>query len=487
MNMKKTTLLAVLTLAAATTFAQMQQDPDHYVEYSDWSQLKQHKIPEWFKDAKFGIYAHLGPYCVPAFGNEWYVSQMYKNTNAHEHHVETYGELDKFGYKDFIPMFKAEKFDAAEWAELFKNSGAKFAGTVTIHHDGFAMWDSEINPWNAMDMGPQQDIYGDLAREIKKRDMKLVATFHHGINHTSYYQDEAKPNDLNDPEAKYLYGRIGEKEANERWFEQIKEVIDAYQPDQIWFDFDIRAIDDPMKNKFATYYYSKEKEWEKELIITRKNELFPAGVGVLDVERGSIDRMHDNLWQTDDAIAVNSWCWVENLKLKTPKELIHQLVDIVSKNGVLLLNACPKADGTIPEDQQEIFLEIGKFLEINGEAIYSTRPFKIHGAGKNLYYGGRGLASTSSGMDTYVEFDSGDIRYTESKDGRFIYVFAMGWPEDGLMLGEFKKMWGIKNVELLGSDSKIEWEQTADGLSIKCDGVEKPENMCAYAWKISVR
>lgn len=488
----KKILLAALCLGslAAPSFAQIQQDKNHYVEYSDWSELKKHKIPEWFEDAKFGIYAHLGPYCVPAYGNEWYASSMYKQTGINRHHVNTYGPLDKFGYKDFIPMFKAEKFDAKEWAKLFADAGAKFAGIVTIHHDGFAMWDSEVNPWNAADKGPKRDIYGQMVSELRKKDMKILATFHHGINHVSYFQDEVKPNDLNDPSAKYLYGRIPKEEGDRRWFEQIKEVIDNYEPDQIWFDFDIRVIDDKWKNRFVSYYYGKEKEWNRELIITRKFELFPQGVGVFDVERGGRDRIYEDLWQTDDAISVNSWCWVENLRLKPASELVHELIDIVSKNGVLLLDACPKADGTIPEDQQNLFREIGHFLDVNGEAIYATRPFRIHGEGDNLHDTGRGKANDSAGKSEATIFGSEDIRYTRSKDGKAIYAFALGWPENGLTLNSFgPEIYGnnIKSISLLGSKSKIKWNIDNEKLQIDTKDTKIPSHQYAYVWKVSLK
>lgn len=490
--MKKIILLFFLCSFICSGNSQEQKDKNKYVGSSDWSELKTHKIPEWFKDAKFGIYAHLGVYCVPAYGNEWYPSQLYKYekdgslTGITKYHIKKYGDLKKFGYKDFIPMFKAEKFNAAQWAQLFKDAGAKFAGIVTEHHDGFAMWDSKVNPWNAAQMGPKQNLYGEIAKEIRKRDMKLLATFHHGITYTSYYNKKNHEADLDDPKAKYLYGRIPKDEGDRRWFEQIKEVIDKYKPDQIWFDFDIRGVDDKVKYQFAKYYYSKEKEWGRDLIITRKYDLLPAGVGVLDVERGGRDKIYKDLWQTDDAVAVNSWCWVNDLKLKTSTELIHELIDIVSKNGVLLLNACPKADGTIPEDQQKILHKIGDFLKINGEAIYSTRPFWIHGEGTNLYDTGRGLHNPKEA----TVFTSDDIRYTKSKDGKNIYVFALGFPKHDIVLKSFSdliKSKSIKNIKLLGSKSKIKWNTDNGLLKINTGGCSFPKDQSAYVWKVALK
>ncbi len=458
----------------------------------NWESLSKHEIPEWFKDAKFGLYATLGPYCVPAYVGEWYPYAMYANDQRYDwtraiykHHLKTYGE--DFGYKDFIPMFKAEKFDADEWADLFKKAGARFAGPVMEHHDGFSMWDSKVNRWNTVDMGPKRNIGGELVTAVRNRGMKVLTTFHHSHNIQGYFKKDSL-RDTGDPEYGDLYGYYKDSiRAHEVWFKKLKEVIDMYRPDQIWFDFGLADIPDDYKIKFAQYYYNKESEWHKDVIITRKGKHLPEGVGVLDVERGKIDSLHVDLWQTDDSVSPKAWSWVEDLPLKTDRELIHELIDIVSKNGVLLLNVCPKSDGTIPDDQKTLLYSIGNFLNKNGEAVYNTRPWLIHGEGPNLLDRGRGM---NDYIQEQVQFDSKDIRFTRSKNGKNIYIFSLGWPEERIDIKAMGKdseylASSIKSVQALGSAHQVVWQQSADYLSIVSNKADE-DNSRAYVWKVSL-
>ena len=229
-----------------------------------WESLTTHEIPEWFQDAKFGIYAHLGVYCVPAYGTEWYPRKMYQKDDAvYKHHVATYGDPSEFGYKDFVPQFTLDKFDAAEWAELYHQAGAKFAGPVAEHHDGFSMWASKISRWNIGNMGLKRDLAGELVAEIRKRDMKVITSFHHAFNIQGYYTP-GDGWDTADPEFGDLYGYPLMEDrtlARNRWLLKLKEVIDAYNPDQIWFDFGLAKIPDEYKQRFAAYYYNHEEVW----------------------------------------------------------------------------------------------------------------------------------------------------------------------------------------------------------------------------------
>jgi len=403
---------------------------------ADWQSLAKHEIPEWFRDAKLGIYAHWGVYSVPAFGSEWYPRNMYREgSGPFQHHVEKYGGPAKFGYKDFIPQFTAEKFDAEAWAEVYARAGAKFAGPVAEHHDGFSMWASKVNRWNVAGMGPQRDITGELVKALRKRDIKIITSFHHAFNFQGYYTP-GDGWDTADPKYADLYGQFQDQTlALDRWLIKLKEVIDAYQPDQIWFDFGLQKIPDDYKQRMAAYYYNQESKWGKPVIITRKGTHLPEGVGVLDIERGKMSGMAEELWQTDDSVATNSWCHVEGLKLKPTEELVHELVDIVSKNGVLLLNVAPKADGAIPDDQREQLTAMGDWLKVNGEAIYATRPWKFHGEGPHLFDRGRGLGKIAQEQ---IRFVAEDIRYTQSKCGKMLYAIALGPPKDTLTLTAVK-------------------------------------------------
>jgi len=329
-------------------------------EYSaDWDSRKKHEpAPEWFRDAKFGIYFHWGVYSVPAFGSEWYPRNMHiKKRPEYKHHLETYGDPTEFGYADFVPKFKAEKFDADQWAALFERAGARFAGPVAEHHDGFAMWDSDQTPWNAADMGPRRDVTGELARAVRKRGMKLVATFHHARNSlwqkdgkwTGHYQyvKQDFPSLLDDPKEAILYGYMPREKFVEMWRGKLFEVIDHYQPDLIWFDSWLNEIPERARQEFCAYYLNRANEWGKDVVITRKQDDLPIEFTVLDLEKGRMNKLTENVWLTDDAISLGSWCYTEDLRIKPLRQVLHVLIDIVSKNGVLLLNVCPKADGTI--------------------------------------------------------------------------------------------------------------------------------------------
>jgi alpha-L-fucosidase len=467
-------LAVILVCCVSLSCAGAAAQPDK----ADWAVLQKHAVPEWFKDAKFGIYAHWGVYSVPAFGSEWYPRNMYiENHRVHEHHVETYGGPAAFGYKDFVPLFKAERFDAEEWADLYQRAGARFAGPVAEHHDGFSMWESDVNRWNSADMGPERDVTGELVEALRKRGVKIVTSFHHAFNIQGYYTSR-EGWDTADPGYGDLYGKFEDpNDAHDRWFEKIREVIDAYQPDQIWFDFGLARIPERYKRRMADYYYGKEAEWGKDVIITRKGDHLPDGVGVLDIERGKMARPADRLWQTDDSVAVNSWCWVEDLDLKPAVELVHELIDIVSKNGVLLLNVCPRADGTIPEEQRSLLLEIGAWLGVNGEGIYGTRPWLVHGDGPMLFDMGRGFHRVQ------IAFGGRDIRYT--RKGGVLYAIALGWPEGELCL-ESVKVDGAGPgavVALLGSGEKVRYEVDESGrMTITVPELGAEQRPCRYAF-----
>jgi alpha-L-fucosidase len=467
---KKRILLAVLHLS--TVFAAAVTPP------SDWSTLQKHPVPEWFADSKFGIYAHLGVYCVPAFDNEWYPRNMYDPKHiVNKHHVETYGPLSEFGYKDFIPMFTLANFDAEEWAELYKQAGAKFAGPVAEHHDGFSMWASKVNRWNAKELGPRRDVVGELVGAIRKRDLKVITSFHHAFNLQDFIP-AVEGTDSADPKYEDFYGKFKSPDAAyERWFIKLKEVIDAWQPDQIWFDFCLGKVPDKYKYRFAAYYYGKEKEWNKEVIITRKNEDLPEGVGVLDIERGRMKDGSDALWQTDDSTAYNSWCWVEGLKVKPAEELIHELIDIVSKNGILLLNICPQADGTICDEQKRLLLDIGQWLRVNGPAIYATRPWQVYGEGPTRMEKGGSFLAT-------VHYTPQDIRYTQSKDGKTIYAICLGRPAGDITLRSLAVQQSDSgNVSLLGSSANVSFTVNPDQtLTLHTSKLAEDKFVCKHAY-----
>jgi alpha-L-fucosidase len=465
---------------------------------ASWESLSEHEVPKWLLDAKFGIYAHWGIYSVPAYGNEWYAKRMYVlGEDIHRHHVETWGEPEEFGYKEFIPLFQAEHYNPNEWADIIAESGARFAGFALVHHDGFCLWDSRHTRWNSMDMGPRRDLYGELVNSLRKKpEMKIIATFHH-IRTFNWYLpfnmkfyeplDEelrkkyiTKNWDIFDPEFADLYwneeaGRKAEDFIVE-WNSKVREVIDNYQPDVIWFDGGQFQEGDNVKlvTELLSYYYNKEREWKKSVEVLNKLPTsmqfnFPEDIGMLTFEEGrDREAVVSNPWIDDMKISDRSWGYVEGQKYKDPNVIIDGLIDRVSRGGGLLLSLCPKADGTINDEQKHILREMGKWLRINGEAIYGTRPWKIHAEGDEDKIRVNGIQHPKWQFDNC---NSEDIRFT--RKGNSLYAIILGWPEDNKVaiqsLGNNTKIStrGIRKIQLVGSEEKIQWDRNDDELLVE--------------------
>ena len=461
-----------------------------------WESLGNFKVPAWYRDAKFGIFIHWGIYSVPAFANEWYSRCMYiEGDRAFEHHVETYGPQSKFGYKDFIPMFKAEKFSADAWAELFQKAGAKYVVPVAEHHDGFQMYASEISHWNAAEMGPCRNVLGELKEAVEKRGMTLGASTHrveHWFfmgNGRKFDSDVKEPMERGDfywpamPEPENHHDLFSEPTPTEEflqdWLVRCCEIVDKYRPKLVYFDWWIQhhAVK-PYLKKFAAYYYNRAAEWGVEVAITYKHEAFMFGAAVPDVERGQFAEIKPFFWQTDTAIARNSWCYTEGNYFKPAKGLICDLVDIVSKNGTLLLNVGPKADGSISEQDTAVLTEIGDWMAVNSEAIYGTKVWRKYGEGPTKVKEGQ----FTDGVEKV--FTSEDIRFTVR--GENLYCTVLSWPEDGHVvikslghsadanLPEFHGI--VKDVDVLGCDEKPVWSREKGGLHVTMPGIrtDKP-------------
>jgi alpha-L-fucosidase len=433
----------------------------------DWESLKKHNaVPDWFRDAKFGIYFHWGVYTVPAFGTEWYPREMHlKDKPEYKHHIEKYGDPSEFGYHDFVPMFKAEKFDAEKWADLFERAGARFVGPVAEHHDGFSMWASRVNPWNAKEMGPKRDILGELAGAFGKRGIRLVTTFHHARSRKWYPRVEGWPTTSEDAKLRILYGNIPEDEFKELWRKKLYEVIDVYRPDLIWFDSGFEAMGEEYINNFLAYYLNRAQEWGKEVVIACKELDLPREIAIEDFEKGRMNKITDYVWLTDDTISFRSWSYVEGMKIKSTRYVLGVLIDIVSKNGCLLLNISPKSDGTIPKDQQDVLLGIGAWLDKFGESIYGTRCFVVFGEGPTR------LKSGGEYARELLTYTSKDIRFTTKGD--VVYAIQLGWPganRETLLKSFSKEMrkdsLAIKSVKMLESEEEIIWSLSEEGLMV---------------------
>ncbi len=461
-----------------------------------WESLVKHQPPEWFDDAKFGIYVHWGLYSVPAYETEWYARHMYvEQSNVFQYHKEHFGDQAEFGFKDFIPMFKAENFNADEWAELFKKAGARFAGLVVEHHDGFAMWDSKLTKWNASNMGPKRDISAELSAAIKSRGMKFITTFHHACKwwwyEATYTPD--KRYDTQDPQYAGLYPQPHEIGAPppakymQEWEDKIVEVIDKYQPDILYFDGQLggrkyfRSASMPFetyKKRMIAHYYNSAIECGKEVVLTYKFTDLPPGAGLLDIERGRFDYLREEKWLTDTSIDNKAWCYISNPRYKSADDIIDILVDIVSKNGNLLLSIGPRADGTIPEEQKQRLLAMGEWLQVNGEAIYGTRPWKIYGEGPTAINGGY------FGEKKDVIYTAEDIRFTV-KDSN-LYAICLDNPASEVMIRSLKDMNPnlINSINLLGMEKDLSWSMTNHGLSVRLP--EEFPGQFAHTLKISL-
>jgi alpha-L-fucosidase len=439
---------------------------------------------------------------------------MYKKgTEQYKYHLANYGDPSEFGYKDIIGLFKAEKFDADEWADLFAKSGAKFAGPVAEHHDGFSMWNSKLTKWDSFDKGPKRDVVGELEKAIKKRGMKFITTFHHAT-HWAYYAHWVKEFDCSNPEYSDLYGplhdqdvdwpewyKIGAddlafmqqkptKEFLDLWFNKLKEVIDNYSPDLIWFDGSLDRMHERYEKRFFAYYFNEAEKAGKEVEVLFKGWDVPPNVAINDLELGREQDITRHIWITDTSVDdMGAWSYAQEAGYKSVNTLVDNLVDRVSKNGLLLLNVGPKADGTIPEYAREKLLGIGKWLEVNGEAIYGTRAWMIYGEGpSNLDE--EGGAYTEFDEENASPYTSVDIRFTV-KDYT-LYATFLDWPGNEAKIHSLRRFeeelsihWeekDIKKISMLGVEGELVWEFTEDALVIQSPNDKPCEH--AYVFKI---
>ena len=445
----------------------------------EWESLQSIGVPAWYRDGKFGIFIHWGPYAVPAFGGEWYPRMMYmQGSKEFNHHVATYGPQSRFGYKDFIPQFRAPQFDATAWAQLFAAAGARFVVPVAEHHDGFAMYETALNPWNAVAMGPKRDIIGELAAAIRAHGMVFGVSSHRAEHWFFFNRGRLFDSDVNDPANDALYGpaqpeppdwavRDSPEQPDDAflqdWLARCIELVDRYQPQLFWFDWWIlHERFKPYSKRFAAHYYNRAVEWQKGVAINYKYDAYAPGSAVYDIERGQITDISPEFWQNDTSVAKNAWGYTDAQDYKTPAHLIGDLIDVVSKNGALLLNIGPKADGTIPAHEQYLLREIGAWLRVNGEAIYNSSPWHIYGEGPTTVADG---AFSDTNRDA---FGGQDIRYT--RNDRTVYAIVMAWPgADAVLpaLGMARGLMGtVRSVDLLGFDGSVQWTHSADAMTV---------------------
>ncbi|NIJ45903.1 alpha-L-fucosidase [Wenyingzhuangia heitensis] len=467
---------------------------------ANWESLnKVNQEPDWFQDAKFGIYAHWGPVSQAFVGTDpdkfyagWHGMKMYedgkkvptkngKPTSNFTHQVKQFGDPGEFGYKKFIENFDTSGFDAKEWADLFAASGAKFAGPVAMHHDNFAMWDAKSTRWNSMNYGGI-DPSAALKKEIEGKGLKFMGSFHHAFT-WKYFGPAHKYGGI-DPKDYDLYtsahsldNDTPDKRFYKEWWAKLKEFIDVYQPDLIWFDWWLENMDEKTRQKFLAYYYNKGIEWKKDVAVCYKETTFPENMAIKDYERGRPNQPKHDVWLTDTS--PGAWFFRPGVKYKTPNELVDILADIVSKNGCMLLNVPPNPDGSIPQVMKDLLVDMGEWLKINGESIYGTRPWTVFGEGPTrLPEGGHKVEKLK------IAYTNKDIRFTKKSEKEF-YAIVMDTPEVVTIIKTLGKQLGvlnskIENIELLGSSEKVVWERTNEGLMIQAPKNVPSEYGVAY-------
>jgi alpha-L-fucosidase len=467
----------------------------------EWQSLAGYQVPDWYKDAKFGIFIHWGLYSVPAFGSEQYPRQMYiVDSKEYRHHLAIYGSPTKFGYKDFIPMFTAEHYDPEAWVHLFKLSGAKYVVPVFEHHDGFAMYDSDLSDWTAVKMGPHRDLAGDLAKAVRAAGLHLGASSHRIEHDWFMYPGRKIESDVNDPLLAGFYGpahvelALDEEADNfledwtymspqfaSDWLARNAEIVEKYHPELFYFDFWIGHPElRPYLARFAAFFYNETSRQDSQGVINYKLDAMHPKSGVLDIERGVLGSIAPEYWQTDTSISNKSWGYIKDDAFKTPDFIVHELIDIVSKNGNLLLNIGPRADGTIPDEVQQILLEVGRWLKTNGDAIYGTHPWNVFGEGPTKVAVGPTYDTKTS------PYTAEDFRFTCK--GGDLYLIEMAWPSDHEAVirslgsrkpGETRK---IESIVLLGSGTNLQFQQRPDSLHIQLP--DEAPGKYAYVFRI---
>ena len=460
--------------------------------------LAQYKCPEWFRDAKLGIWAHWGPQAVPMAG-DWYARNMYIQDNRqYKDHLEKYGHPSEHGYKDIIPLWKAEKWDPERLMALYKKAGAKYFVSMGSHHDNFFLWNSKLHKWNAVNMGPKRDVVGDWQKAAKKEGLRFGVSEHLGASFTwfqpAHGSDKAGPKagvpyDGADPKYQDLYhfpAEPGDKgwysnnpKWQQQWYEEIKELVDNYQPDLLYTDGGVPFSNEVGRSMIAHLYNANAarhggKAENTDVIYTCKQE--SKGMWIQDLERGVMAGIRPYPWQTDTSIG--DWYYNKDWKYRGADWVIQMLVDIVAKNGNLLINVVQRPDGSLDPEAEQVLAEMAAWIAINGEAIYETRPWLIHGEGPVRAKGGH------FGED--FAYTVKDIRFT-CKGDKTLYAFAMGWPTDGHVvirtLAKLPEVTAkITNISLLGCSAKIAWKHDADGLAVELPG----EAPCKYAVALKI-
>ncbi len=507
----------------------------------DWNSLTNYQTPEWFCDAKFGIWAHWGPQCQPEHG-DWYARSMYEEGSGdYNSHLAEYGHPSTNGFKEVIHAWKAEHFDPDKLLKFYKDNGAKYFMALANHHDNFDNFNSKYQPWNSVAIGPRKDLIGGWSKAARKNGLRFGVSVH--ASHAwSWYEvaqgadksgplagvpydgkltkadgkglwwDGLDPQDLytqNHQPGKKLVWDWDSKQGSsvpdpaymEKFFKRVQQLWDDYRPDMVYFDDDVlplHGVTDEVGLKLAAHFYNTSIHWHhglNEAVMTDKhlNDL-ERHAEVYDIERGKAEGILPLPWQTDTCIG--SWHYdqaiYQNHRYKSAASVIRMLADIVSKNGNLMLSVPLQRDGQPDAEEIKIVSEIGSWLKINGEAIYATRPWKIYGEGPSTQSADKGQFDGQRDVQK-APFTPEDIRFTKSKNGRTLYAIVLEIPKDGKVviksLASSSADWPekISSVKLVGGgrwwgDRSLKFTRAETGLHVFLP--EKYKGKTALALKI---
>ncbi len=445
-----------------------------------WESLRQFQCPNWFRDAKFGIWSHWGPQSVPMYG-DWYARNMYiEGSDQYRYHLRKYGHPSQVGWKDMVNLWKAEKFDPDALMDLYVEAGAKYFVAQAAHHDNFHNWNSRHHAWNSVTMGPHKDILRLWQRAAQQRGLPFGFSEHMGATFSWFGPTKGAdkdgpfagvPYDGNDPDYVdfYLPNQGEDLHQNwytsnpwwhQKWFDFVKDLIDRYQPDLLYSDGGVPFGDYGLHAIAHLYNTSASLHGgTNHAVYNQKDRLAEVvAVGVLDIERSQAADILPAPWQTDTS--VGDWFYNVRDIYKTPKQVAEMLVDIVSKNGNLLLNIPQRPDGTLDDECQHLLKSTARWMRINGEGIYGTRPWTVAGEGPSQ-------VKIEGFREDVVPWSIEDFRFT-SKNNQ-VYAFQMKWPEGGktvirsLAQGSAP---AVVEVTVLGIGSPVKFEQTSRGLAI---------------------
>lgn len=480
-----------------------------------WPSTDEHNAsPEWFRDAKFGVYWHWGAFTTPQYSSEWYGRYVYEPTSdTRAEHTRRYGRPEVWGYDQFVtgandleenfvqfhpvPSSQGGVWDPEEWIAVVNASGARFAGPVAEHHDGFSMWDSKVNEWNSVAHGPGIDLVKLWEGLVRKSGMKFLIAMHQAFNSNGFYQYAPVQNDSS---LQKFYGQLDRNSSDKLWLDKQVEILDHVQPDMIWNDFSLDSpgycqdpkfacsIGEQQRLEFLAHYFNRGVEWGKEVLTTYKH--FDSGFrntsAVADYERGGPANIVRPYWLTDDAISASSWSYTVGIQYYSSIQMIHSLLDRISKNGNMLLNISPTAVGIIPDEQKKVLSDIGAYLGRYGESVYETRAWDIYGEGPN-----------KAGGDSFtapLQGNSSDIRFTRNKAKNVLYTTILGWPDSSavtitaLSSSAQVDLSHLTSINLLGNSTGqyvtvSNWKQDDAALTVQLPS--KPADSPAYVLKLS--